>query len=420
MKLTDDILELSAAMSAYNNNFNRKSEVAMIQFALGFPTLVVNINYALRKYLQEDSYENCIELIELDFKELTHKDYWLKGNKLHGDMKKLSGKTLEDFHIAHCIDGLEIKTTMEIYEMLEKGITEMTSLLKQVKKKLREMTPDNYGELFRKNLDAYDKEHLIEAYEDEKMGFASRTFEILKQWQTEAVANALKDGIMRCAPAPSMNDLRQVSKEKVKEYLSDTYELPDDFERLCAQFRKFIKWKGHIMKFKFNDLCIYLVRHYHQLTEKERRAIAELVIRIELIQEDMLKLPPEELKKVMQEKGEAQEEQVVQMDEDYYVSKMADALEEVQPYMWGNSANAVIFCALRDNHGFTDNMSRYERVWKRVAESRKLEWACPEGTLRAAFRNSSFYKLHTSRWKENDVPKRVMLLLEKFEAFYGQ
>lgn len=108
------------------------------------------------------------------------------------------------------------------------------------------------------------------------------------------------------------------------------------------------------------------------------------------------------------------------LDDDYYVAHLGDAIEKVQPYMWGNSANAVIFCALRDNHDFTDNMSRYERVWKRIAENKRLEWSCPDGTLRSTFRDNPLYKKPISRWKDNNVQERAMFLVQKFEEYYGK
>ena len=95
--------------------------------------------------------------------------------------------------------------------------------------------------------------------------------------------------------------------------------------------------------------------------------------------------------------------------------QMAEALVNVQEFMWGQSANAVIFCALRDNHGYADNMSQYERELKDIAEERRLTWGCPDGTLRAAFKNNPYLKHPISKWREMGVPDRVMLLIEKFE-----
>lgn len=95
--------------------------------------------------------------------------------------------------------------------------------------------------------------------------------------------------------------------------------------------------------------------------------------------------------------------------------QMGDALKEVQKYMWGNSASAVIFCTMRDNHGFADNMSQFERMWGRIAETKKLQWLCPEGTIRAAFKNNPYFKLPVSKWQENGVPDRVLFLKDKFE-----
>lgn len=96
-------------------------------------------------------------------------------------------------------------------------------------------------------------------------------------------------------------------------------------------------------------------------------------------------------------------------------SKIGKALEAVQDIMWGQSANAVIFCALRDNHGYADNMSQYERDWKIMAGERRLSCQCPEGTLRAAFRDNPYLKLPVDKWSSNGVPDRAISLIKKFE-----
>ena len=96
-------------------------------------------------------------------------------------------------------------------------------------------------------------------------------------------------------------------------------------------------------------------------------------------------------------------------------SKIGKALEAVQDIMWGQSANAVIFCALRDNHGYADNMSQYERDWKIMAGERRLSCQCPEGTLRAAFRDNPYLKLPVEKWCTNGAPDRAIMLIEKFE-----
>ena len=108
-----------------------------------------------------------------------------------------------------------------------------------------------------------------------------------------------------------------------------------------------------------------------------------------MINEAIRNLPPDE----------ESEEKAMAADDDYFVEKLGEALNEVEAYMWGQSAHAVLFCALRDHHGFTDNMSRYERVAMRgsMRSCRKRE-ACgglaqrgPSGQLSAI--------IHIIRWQ---------------------
>ena len=91
-------------------------------------------------------------------------------------------------------------------------------------------------------------------------------------------------------------------------------------------------------------------------------------------------------------------------------------INNVQAYLWGQSAYAVFFCLGRDKYGYPNNMSQYERDMADPQNSLRLNYVCPEGTLAMAFANNPFLKLHVDKWKEYGVKSRVLKLVEEFRG----
>lgn len=96
--------------------------------------------------------------------------------------------------------------------------------------------------------------------------------------------------------------------------------------------------------------------------------------------------------------------------EDVSIELMGKAMDAAKSMVWGNAANAVFFCAMRDHHHYQGTMSQFER------EAQRLGHTCPEGTLRAAFRDNAYMKKHVDKWRELGAPQRVLSLMEQFEA----
>ena len=77
---------------------------------------------------------------------------------------------------------------------------------------------------------------------------------------------------------------------------------------------------------------------------------------------------------------------------------------QVREYFWSESSMAVIFCVCRDNYGYANNMSQFER-----------EFDCQEGLLSNTFRNNPYMRLPVDKWKRNGVKERVLKLVEAYK-----
>ena len=86
----------------------------------------------------------------------------------------------------------------------------------------------------------------------------------------------------------------------------------------------------------------------------------------------------------------------------------------VKEYIWGNAAYAVLFCVCRDEYGWQDNASYFER------QLQLLEINIPPGTLNAAISRNPYMRQPLGKWKALGVMERVMVLVEKFRECVTQ
>lgn len=88
--------------------------------------------------------------------------------------------------------------------------------------------------------------------------------------------------------------------------------------------------------------------------------------------------------------------------------RLARALKECKPFMWGNAAYSIPFCVCRDLFHLPNNASLFERM---LAEA-----GCeiPEGTINNAMSRNPWMRLHVGKWEQQGVMERVLRLRDKF------
>ena len=87
---------------------------------------------------------------------------------------------------------------------------------------------------------------------------------------------------------------------------------------------------------------------------------------------------------------------------------LGKAVGGVKEYIWGHAAYAVLFCVCRDEYGWQDNASYFER------QLQLLEINIPPGTLNAAISRNPYMRQPLGKWKALGVMDRVMVLVERF------
>ena len=406
--LREEILTLNAAFNDYNDPEQVHGDFLKAQKALYFAICTEGVKNKLVTYkvnLEKRIFE---ELFSPDFFEIMREAKWLKGQRLEEELLSNQDKPLSAFGIAEEVDGHQTMTSLDLYHWIEQNIEEMRALFKNIRKLTFKLPPESFAAVYEKQSKMIDMEWVENFFNDKMLNVGKLTFEKGQAFRTRAVAEFINKGLLRYAYKPTTEEIAEVDFERVKRELPPDFEFKDFFVEHCAIFKKMSKWVGKALVIDIENYGKYICLHMSKMTEGELLEFFKLEKLLKMINEAIMKLPSEDEPEVKN----------VAADDDYFVEKLGDALNEVETYMWGQSSHAVLFCALRDNHGFTDNMSRYERIHKKLSEKRKLQWPCPEGTLRVAFSNNSYYKVPVTRWKDMDVPKRAITLLDKFEAIF--
>ena len=291
MALRENILNTNSALRAYER-VTTDSELVRIQFALCQATLMAHTNKGLRKYLEEMEGGECKEVLGLDFRKMTSKDYWKIGTKLRRDMEEMKGKEIAEYGLDYTICGQRVETTADILSMMEASIAEMISLLKEVKGKevkgkMLTAPKKMFSSFFRDMTEAMDGECVTTEYEEWKMNLGHLTQERLKEKQTLVVADFLKKRVLRYAAAPTQRELNEVQLDKVREYLPNNYEFTDDFKEQCAIFRRFIHWEDDQMLIDYDSYAKYFYKYFHKLSVEEQFALFALDHTLAMIHRDM-------------------------------------------------------------------------------------------------------------------------------------
>ena len=93
---------------------------------------------------------------------------------------------------------------------------------------------------------------------------------------------------------------------------------------------------------------------------------------------------------------------------------LGKAVGGVKEYIWGHAAYAVLFCVCRDEYGWQDNASYFER------QLQLLEINIPAGTRNAAISRNPYMRQPLGKWKALGVMERVMVLVERFRECVTQ
>lgn len=286
MNLKKKIEGFEVGMSYYSG-FEKDEEDIVIPFSLSLYITSSKIVEQLPEYLACLRRNECPEVLGIDLDAMTSEACWMKNYKLEHDMEALNGQTLHERGIEFAYKGFKPETTLELYEVIRQNVEQMVAMLTEVRQLLAEAPASLYENFYRSQKAAVDAQPVRARYEQWKREVGTVTPELLKDRQALVVADFLKLKVLRFTQGPSKREIEKVNLDEVRSHLPYGYELPEDFEKCCARFRRFISWDGDILKIDYDKFGKYLFVYYYNLTPAERQTFIELDLMLDLINEDI-------------------------------------------------------------------------------------------------------------------------------------
>ena len=258
------------------------------------------------------------------------------------------------------------------------AICEMVAMMDEAYGKMMRIPKHLYGEYYLHEKAKHDARAVMMRYYVWKAQEWDGTLDGLKDRLVYVVAAFLTARPLRFSRKPPIRETDAVQLELVRNSLPCDFAYCEDFKEMCARFRKFNWWEGHIMKLDYDRYGKYFLQNYHKMTKEERQAFFDLDIMVELINEDISRVLPDEEK----------EEKIV-------LSPGEDALlAQLLPMFYGSEDNAKEFLgSIRGMKGkqITDMVNMM------ITKKKLSELSCHRD-LYTVLHNAGIYDKSESNW----------------------
>lgn len=263
--------------------------------------------------------------------------------------------------------SLSVAAICEVVAMMDEAYGKMMCIPKHL-----------YGEYYLHEKAKHDARAVMMRYYVWKAQEWDGTLDGLKDRLVYVVAAFLTARPLRFSRKPPIRETDAVQLELVRNSLPCDFAYCEDFKEMCARFRKFNWWEGHIMKLDYDRYGKYFLQNYHKMTKEERLAFFDLDIMVELINEDISRVLSDEEKK----------EKIV-------LSPGEDALlAQLLPMFYGSEDNAKEFLgSIRGMKGkqITDMVNMM------ITKKKLSELSCHRD-LYTVLHNAGIYDKSESNW----------------------
>jgi hypothetical protein len=258
------------------------------------------------------------------------------------------------------------------------AICEMVAMMDEAYGKMMCIPKHLYGEYYLHEKAKHDARAVMMRYYVWKAQEWDGTLDGLKDRLVYVVAAFLTARPLRFSRKPPIRETDAVQLELVRNSLPCDFAYCEDFKEMCARFRKFNWWEGHIMKLDYDRYGKYFLQNYHKMTKEERQAFFDLDIMVELINEDISRVLSDEEKK---------EEIVLSPGEDALLAQLL-------PMFYGSEDNAKEFLgSIRGMKGkqITDMVNMM------ITKKKLSELSCHRD-LYTVLHNAGIYDKSESNW----------------------
>lgn len=146
-------------------------------------------------------------------------------------------------------------------------------------------------------LDEFGHDEALKDYREWKEENAGFTFEDLRARQKQTIFRLLASGFFRHYFQPTGAAVKNRRLIITEDDLEVGTRIPKSLPSECAKFEKFVEWRGeHILIVDYEKLEQYIRKNQSQMSRQDMENIAAFDMRLDMIQDDMVALKPEEAK----------------------------------------------------------------------------------------------------------------------------
>ena len=247
-----------------------KDKNTRVYFVAYFTRLLKKVNGILPGYIEDLKQSQCIEAFSISTGQYRKEEFWQWCDWICSDME---GE--------------------KIYEYLKQNVDRLKALLLEAEIATIQCKPELYEKFFFNEELQYTNDGVRKKFEKWMYDNMAPDIEKLRELQALVVADALKQGVMDYAPAPSYQEIEEVKVDYLKKLLPWDYDMSGDFTKSCARWRKFFHWEGTILVINYKKYGKYIQNHYYDFSDEQLQAIFELDMMLHLIHKEMLKLMEE-------------------------------------------------------------------------------------------------------------------------------
>lgn len=248
-----------------------KDKNTRVYFVAYFTRLLKKVNGMLPGYIEDLKQSQCIEAFSISTGQYRKEEFWQWCDWICSDME---GE--------------------KIYEYLKQNVDRLKALLVEAENATRQCKPELYEKFFFNKELQYTNDGVRKKFEKWMYDNMAPEIEKLRELQAQVVADALKQGVMDYAPAPSYREIEEVKVDYLKKLLPWDYDMSGDFTKSCARWRKFFHWEGTILVINYKKYGKYIQNHYYDFSDEQLQAIFELDMMLYLIHKEMQKLMDEQ------------------------------------------------------------------------------------------------------------------------------
>lgn len=283
-ELRESILGLDESKMAYGTIFV-DIPYTRCMYVAGLTAWAETVNKGLLEYLEKISKGECVRVLNVDFKKLSSKGYWLRG-RMKDDMMACS-----DMPLSLKTSQREFHSSIDLYKAYETIVCEMAVNFKKVENTFDH--PQLYEPLMQYLKKLYADPLIDYEYAKIKESYIEPTLDDYLTMQVTACVELLHSGMLRDALSISNEEIEKVDEEKLLSLLDPRCKVPANLKELWAKFMKLMVFKADVLLVpKREKIRIQVLKHFDHMNEDQLRALFRLDDLLRLIHQDMIKLKP--------------------------------------------------------------------------------------------------------------------------------